>query len=114
MTTGLTDRSGSGEKAVGCGDIDKDGNDDGVTATCMGGDGGGVGGRYGQGDVEAGVCGKDVALGCGGGVLSLRRPDTCGDVPIFRQVAASMARGLGLPISDEVALGSWRKEEKRE
>ena len=72
MTTGLTDRSGSGEKSVGCGDIDKTGDADGVTAFCMGGDGGGVGGRYGQDDVETGGCGKGVVLGCGGGVLSLR------------------------------------------
>ena len=81
--TGLTDRSGSGEKSTGCGDIDKAGDDDGVTAICMGGDGGGVGGRHGHIGVETGVCGKGVVLGCGEGVLGPRRVDARGDVPIF-------------------------------
>ena len=71
---------------------------------------GGVGGRYEQGDVETGVFGKDMFLGCGDGVLilSTRR----GDVPIFRQVAANMASGLGLPISHELALGSCKVKER--
>ena len=80
----------------------------------MGGDGGGVGGRYEHDAVETGGLGKAVVLGCGDFVLRLstRRDDTRGGVPIFRQVAANMASGLGLPISHELALGSCKVKER--